>query len=50
MAKKIIRCYCGYVAEGTDVELITAVRGHVRDVHHMEYTPDQVLAMAEPIE
>jgi predicted small metal-binding protein len=48
MARKVIRCYCGYVVEGEDDELVTAVQGHVRDVHRMEYTREEVLAMAAP--
>ena len=50
MAKKVVRCYCGFVAEGDDTELVPAVQAHVRDAHRMEYTRDQVLATAEPLE
>jgi predicted small metal-binding protein len=48
--KKVVRCYCGFVAEGDDGQLVVAVQEHVRDVHRMEYTREQVLAMAEPLE
>lgn len=46
---KVIKCDCGYVARGrTDEELVSAARAHARDVHGMELTAEQVLAMAEP--
>ncbi len=48
VVQKIVRCYCGYSAEGTDDELVVAVQAHVREVHRMEYTRDEVLAIAEP--
>jgi hypothetical protein len=50
VAKKVVRCYCGFVAEGEDTELVVAVQSHVRDAHQMEYTPDKVLAIAEPLD
>jgi|GEM_PF-3452355 len=49
MIRKTVRCYCGYAAEGEDDELVTAVQTHVRDVHRMEYTREEVLAIAEPL-
>lgn len=49
MVQKTVRCYCGYSAEGDDDELVEAVQGHVRDVHRLEYTREEVLAIAEPI-
>ena len=46
---KIIRCDCGYVARGeTDDELVADAQKHAREVHDMELTRDQVLAMAQP--
>jgi predicted small metal-binding protein len=50
MANKVIRCYCGYVVEGDDEQLVTAVQAHVREAHRMEYTREEVLAIAEPLE
>jgi predicted small metal-binding protein len=47
--KKVIRCDCGYVVRGnTDNELVTAAQKHAREVHGMELTREQVLAMARP--
>jgi predicted small metal-binding protein len=46
---KFIRCDCGYVARGeTDDELVADAQQHAREVHHMEITREQVLAMAQP--
>jgi predicted small metal-binding protein len=45
---KIMRCDCGYVMRGrTDDELVTNVQEHAREVHDMELTREQVLAMAQ---
>lgn len=48
--KKVVRCYCGFVAEGDDDTLVPTVQAHVREVHHTEYTREEVLAIAEPTE
>jgi predicted small metal-binding protein len=46
---KIITCDCGYVARGeTDDELVADAQQHAREVHDMELTREQVLAMAQP--
>jgi predicted small metal-binding protein len=45
---KIMQCYCGHVIRGeTDDELVANVRKHAREVHDMEVTREQVLAMAQ---
>lgn len=49
MIRKTVRCYCGYAADGDDDELVTAAQTHVHDVHRMEYTREEVLAVAEPL-
>lgn len=44
---KIMECDCGYLARGeTDDELVADVQRHAREVHDMEITREQVLAMA----
>jgi predicted small metal-binding protein len=44
---RIIHCDCGYVARGeTDDELVADAQKHAREVHGMEITREQVLAMA----
>jgi predicted small metal-binding protein len=46
---KIMRCDCGQVVRGeTDDELVANVQQHAREVHDMEITREQVLAMAQP--
>jgi predicted small metal-binding protein len=44
---KIMQCDCGHVIRGeTDDELVANVQRHAREVHDMEITREQVLAMA----
>lgn len=46
---KMIKCDCGYVVKGdSDEELVRAARAHAKNVHDMDLTAEQVLAMAEP--
>lgn len=46
---KVIKCDCGFVVRGeSDDELVQAGRAHAKEVHSMDLTPEQVLAMAEP--
>jgi predicted small metal-binding protein len=45
---KIMQCDCGHVVRGeTDDELVANVQNHAREVHDMEITREQVLAMAQ---
>jgi predicted small metal-binding protein len=44
----IVRCECGFEARGPEAELVPVVQKHGREVHNMEATPEQVLAMARP--
>jgi len=43
---KIVTCACGQRWRGTETELIAVVRQHGLDVHNMQATDEQVLAMA----
>ena len=46
---KIMQCDCGHVVRGeTDDELVANVQNQAREVHDMEITREQVLAMAQP--
>ena len=46
---KAIRCDCGYVVRGdSDDELVQAAQAHAKEVHDMDLTSEQALAMAEP--
>lgn len=44
---KVFTCECGVVPRGTDDDdLVAKTQRHARDVHSMEITREQVLAMA----
>ena len=44
---KVFTCECGVVLRGnTDDELVANTQRHARQVHKMEITREQVLAMA----
>ncbi len=46
---KVIKCDCGFVVRGdTQDELVEAAQRHAKEVHDMDLTAEQVLAMAEP--
>ena len=46
---KIIRCPCGTVVRANDEEsLVAQAQQHARDVHAMQLTREQILAMASP--
>ena len=47
-AELIAFCACGLELRGTREELIPLVRQHGRDVHNMDVTDEQVIAMAKP--
>ena len=50
MAEKQVSCDCGAtIREQGDEKLVSAVQQHARDVHNMELSREQVLAMAEPV-
>ena len=47
--EKVINCPCGFVVKGnSDVELVTRAQEHAKQVHQMELTREQALAMAKP--
>jgi predicted small metal-binding protein len=49
MAKKTVKCPCGWsVSSETDDELVSEVQKHGREVHNMEASREEVLAMAQP--
>ena len=46
---KVVQCDCGYVAKAdSDEDLIAQVQAHAEEVHNMNLTDEQVLAMAQP--
>lgn len=47
--QKVINCPCGFVVRGaTDDELVARAQEHARQVHQMELSREQALAMAKP--
>jgi len=45
----IVTCVCGLEMRGTAEQLVPLVRQHGLDVHNMNVTDEQVLAMATPV-
>jgi predicted small metal-binding protein len=48
--EKVIECDCGWRFQGSEEELIEACAAHGRDVHDMELSREQILAVARPAE
>lgn len=50
MTEKLIECDCGWICRGSDEHLIAECTVHARDVHGMDLTPEQILAVAVPVD
>jgi predicted small metal-binding protein len=50
VTEKLIECDCGWTCRGTDEHLIAECTVHAREVHGMDLTPEQILAVAVPID
>ena len=49
MTTKQVSCDCGKVIrEADDARLVDSVQKHAKEVHNMDLSREQVLAMAEP--
>ena len=47
--QKVINCPCGFVVTGdSDDQLVTKAQHHAKEVHQMDLTREQALAMARP--
>lgn len=47
--QKVINCPCGFIVKGdTDEELVARAQEHAKQVHQMDLSRDQALAMARP--
>ena len=47
--EKVINCPCGFVVKAeTDDQLVVKAQQHAKDVHQMDLTREQALAMARP--
>ena len=45
-----VTCVCGWETKGDQAAVVEATQAHGRDVHNMDTTVDQVMAMASLIE
>ncbi len=45
-----VTCVCGWEASGPEDDVVSATQDHGREVHNMETSREQVLAMAAPAE
>jgi predicted small metal-binding protein len=47
--QKVINCSCGYIVRAeNDDKLVAKAQEHAKQVHQMDLTRDQALAMARP--
>jgi predicted small metal-binding protein len=47
--QKIINCSCGYIVRAeNDDKLVVKAQEHAKEVHQMDLTREQALAMARP--
>jgi hypothetical protein len=44
----VVSCGCGFEARGEPDELVAIMQQHGREVHNMDATVEQVLALARP--
>jgi predicted small metal-binding protein len=47
--QKVITCPCGFVLKGdNDEDVVAKAQAHAKQVHQMDLSRDQALAMAKP--
>lgn len=47
--EKVINCPCGFVLKGgSDEEVVVKAQAHAKEVHQMDLSREQALAMARP--
>jgi len=47
--QKVINCPCGFIVQAeSDDQLVAKAQQHAKEVHQMELTKEQALAMARP--
>ncbi len=47
--QKVINCPCGYIVKAeNDEQLVAKAQEHAKQVHQMDLTREQALAMARP--
>jgi predicted small metal-binding protein len=45
-----VTCQCGWQCRGTLEEVVAQVQAHGREVHGIESTREEILAIAHPVE
>lgn len=45
----LVECDCGWTCRGDEDHVVAACTEHGREVHGMELTREQVLAVAQPV-
>lgn len=50
MSTWMLTCQCGWETTGTEAEVVADAQQHGRDIHNMEVTHDEAMAMASEIE
>ena len=48
MAELVVTCECGFEVSGEENDVVAKTKEHGRQVHNMDVTREQVLAMAKP--
>ena len=49
MDEWLLTCACGWEASGTEDEVVSAAQSHGRELHNMDVTPEEAMAMASRI-
>lgn len=44
-----LMCACGWETTGSEQDVVAAAQDHGRRLHNMEVTPEEALAMAQPV-
>ena len=50
MLKEVTTCLCGWVARGTDEEVVEQLTAHAWDDHGVRKTREEILATAVPVD
>lgn len=48
MSDKMVTCDCGFSVRGSEDKVVDETQQHGREVHNMDVTREQVLAMSKP--
>jgi hypothetical protein len=48
--EKFVECGCGWTCRGTEERVVADCMAHGLDIHQMNLTREQVLAVAKPVD